>query len=85
MKIPRIYADFNNQNSSGFPRLNTIGSLESINRLPASLEAGQEVLLFEEEFEVIATIQFDANDDVWIGIPRWDTIKYFHGSSEAQN
>lgn len=73
----KIYADFNNADETGRIRLNTVGSLQDINRLKGSLAPGISVVLYTPgDFEVAARVEYDG---IWIGIPDWSTITYLEG------
>jgi len=61
----RIYTDFNHGDERGHYLLDTTGSLRDIKRLEPQLQDGLEVLLYDEELEVPATLKFDQG---WMGI-----------------
>jgi hypothetical protein len=71
----RIYADFNNSDEQERVRLNTVGSLEDLEKHRHALKDGLKVILYMTgEFEVHGTLVFDGG--IWNGIPEWETIRY---------
>lgn len=69
----RIFADFNGQDRSGRVRLNCARSLREIAALASPLRAAQTVWLYDEEAGVEAELQYDAQHEIWLASPRWDT------------
>ena len=70
----RIYADFNSCDEDGRVCLDTVGSLQDIEKHRDVLAEGMKVILdMTDEFEVQGTLVFD---EVWKGVPDWDTIQY---------
>lgn len=71
----RIYADFNSTDEHKRVRLSTKGSMKDIELNKSQLKEGLEVILYmTDEFEVHGTLTFD---QIWLGIPAWDTIHYY--------
>jgi len=70
----RIFADFNCQDEQGRVMLDTVGSLEDIEKHRAVLKEGMEVILYTPgDFEVRGTLTFDK---IWLGIPDLSTNRY---------
>lgn len=71
----KIYADFNNSDELGRVRLNTVGSLEDLDRNRGELTEGLKVTLYTPgEFEVQGVLLFE--DGIWRSVPDWETIRY---------
>ncbi len=68
--LPRIYVDFNTLNSEPID-LVKVGQT-GVHDLPP-LRAGQHVVLYDEELEVVATVQYDRAHDFWLAAPNWAT------------
>lgn len=70
----RIYADFNSIDEQGRVNLNTVGSLEDVERHKAELREGLEVILYMTgELETRGVLVFDG---IWKAIPDWSTVRY---------
>ena len=69
-EMPRIYVDFNTLNSEpvDLVKLGQAG----VHHLPL-LHEGDRVLLYDEEMEVAATIQYDPAHAYWLAAPDWHT------------
>jgi hypothetical protein len=68
--MPRIYVDFNTLNSEPID-LVKLGQT-GVDDLPP-LHPGERVLLYDEEMEVTATIQYDREHAFWLAAPDWGT------------
>jgi len=75
MSMIKILSDFNNRDEQGRVRLSTIGALRDISVHRSELREGLEVLLYEDEFEMIARLVYDLG--MWKGILREETIRYY--------
>jgi len=75
--LPRIYGDFNNKDELLRVRLNLPRSKMEIANSHERIAVGNHVLLYEEEFEVEAVLDFDVNHDFWLASPIYSTIKYY--------
>jgi hypothetical protein len=70
----RIYADFNNCAEDGRVRLNTMGSLEDIEKHKDLIKEGLRVVLYTpNELDIEAVLCFDG---IWYGVPDADTLVY---------
>jgi hypothetical protein len=74
--IPRIYADFNNQNKSRAIGLNTVGSLASIAEIAGNLGEGMIVVLYDDDLEVQARLKRSPDGKHWLGIPDWSSRRF---------
>ena len=66
-----IYVDFQNLDTVGRVRLNTIGSIEDLNRQGTILEAGLVVRLYGDEFEVPGVVEFSPEEHTWAARFEW--------------
>lgn len=74
----KIYADFNSTNEDDKVRLNTVGSIKDIEQYEGLLKNGMKVILYMEEIEVEALLEFNETIEIWLGVPDWSTIKYLY-------
>lgn len=73
--LPRLYADFNNQDEQGRVWLIAPADLEA---LKDKLVDGVRVILHvPDDLEVEATLVFDRR---WCGVPDYSTLRYLDGS-----
>lgn len=70
--MPRIHVDFNTLNSEPID-LVKLGQT-GVDDLPP-LTAGERVILYDEEMEVAATVQYDKDHAFWLADPDWSTRK----------
>lgn len=68
--MPRIYVDFNTLNSEPIDMVK-IGQ-DGIDAMP-KLHDGEQVVLYDEEMEVAATVSYDAVHGMWLAVPDWST------------
>ena len=74
----RIYADFSTRDQLDRLVLTIPGSQPDIEKNSDRLTSGLRVVLYQPgELEVEATLVFDRG---WLGIPDWNTIKYYEGA-----
>ena len=68
--MQQVYVDFNTLNSEpvGVVKVGQVG----IDQLPP-LHAGEQVMLYDEEMEVVATIGYDPPSAMWLATPDWST------------
>jgi len=83
MKI-RIYADFNNRNEDGFVRLTVVGSERDLTKYETSLTEGINVILYDEELEIDATLKRDPRLNIWLGVPDWTTRRDLDSNSTSE-
>lgn len=72
----RLHADFNNCTEDYKARLDTMGSLRDIERHKDELCAGMTVLLNDGELEVEARLERDEENEMWLGVPDWSTLRH---------
>jgi len=76
MTTPTLFADFHNADMQGRIRLNTVGTLEDIEKLKIQLEPGLEVLIDNNEgLKVLGTVQFSNEENIWVAKIDWDNLK----------
>ena len=62
----RIFVDFHNCDPHGRVRLNTVGTLQDLNRLGFVLREGAEVLLYSYEVETEGIVTYSAEEGLWV-------------------
>ena len=67
----RIYVDFNTITTDPQDRVYINTCLDPA--LVQKLRPGLTVMLYDEEMEVAAVVEFDEHDQVWLGQPDWST------------
>jgi hypothetical protein len=67
----RIYVDFNTIAADSKDRVYI--NLRMHPALLQELRPGLTVMLYDEEMEVEAVVEFDKHDGVWLGQPDWST------------
>ena len=75
MNYPKIYADFHNADEQGRLRLNSIGTIEDLNRQHIQLHNGQNLTLYSEDLEVDGLIQYSEDDRIWVAVIDWNAIR----------
>ena len=71
----RVYFDTNEGDADGRYDLGIPGSMRDIAAAAAGLTPGTRVLLYMEDIEVEATLDWDAAHDQWWARPLWDTLR----------
>lgn len=61
-----IYVDFHNTNAKGEVRLNTRGTLDSLNRLGVRLHVGAEIDVGDDELVSRGVVAFDDDESMWV-------------------
>ena len=67
----RIYVDFNTMTTDAKERVYI--NMHVQQALAKDLRPGLVVALYDEEMEVEALVEFDEQDQVWLGLPNWST------------
>jgi hypothetical protein len=67
----RIYVDFNTMTTDAQERVYINTHVQQA--LAKDLRPGLVVALYDEEMEVEALVEFDEQDQVWLGLPNWST------------
>lgn len=84
MKLPEIYADFNNLDDEGRIRLTTLGSVTDIARLGIQLRDGLELTLATDDADdagnrddlmADAVVRYNRKDKCWVAEIDWDEVK----------
>jgi hypothetical protein len=73
-QLPAIRVDFNNADSSGRVRLNTVAALADLQALAQPLTEGAQVRLVDDELSVVGAATFSTAEDVWTAIVDWDEV-----------
>jgi hypothetical protein len=79
-EIPRVFVDFHNSDRHGRVRLNTVGTLEDLNRLGIVLREGTEVVLYCHETEADAFVTYSAEEGLWVATIDWKKIRELPGN-----
>ena len=65
-QLPRVFVDFHNSDRHGRVRLNTVGTIEDLNRLGVVLHEGAEVLLYSYEVETEGIVTYSTEEGLWV-------------------
>jgi hypothetical protein len=65
-QLPRVFVDFHNSDRQGRVRLNTVGTLQDLNRLGVVLHDGREVLLYSYEVEIEGVAVYSTEEGLWV-------------------
>ncbi len=69
--MARLYVDFNTMTTDPKARVYINTQIQPV--LAQDLRPGLVVTLYDEEMEVAALVEFDQQDQVWLGQPYWST------------
>jgi hypothetical protein len=69
--VVRLYVDFNTMTTDPKERVYINTQLQPA--VAKDLWPGLVVTLYDEEMEVDAVVEFDEQDQVWLGQPHWST------------
>ncbi len=74
----RIYVDFNTMEEDDRVFIAGIGrqsprDVELVN----VLRDGEHVLLYDEDMEIEAIVEFDVEHSRWMGVPDWATLRHY--------
>ena len=61
-----VYADFNNMDSSGRIRLNSVGTTEDIQKLSLRLTEGMLLIISDSEMTAKGIVEFSSEEDIWV-------------------
>jgi len=70
-----IYVDFQDADPEGRARLNTVGSIEDLNRQGVVLKDGLVVRLYDDEFELQGIVEFSGREHMWVARHNWEDRK----------
>jgi hypothetical protein len=76
----KVFADFNNCDKQGRVRLNTIGTVEDLNRLGIILREDLKILIGGLELEAEGTVTYSNEEGVWVARVDWDNIRELPGN-----
>lgn len=79
-QLPRVFVDFNNCDRMGRVRLNTVGTVQDLNRLGIVLREGAEMVLRSFELEAEGTVTYSSEEGVWVAAIDWDHILELPGN-----
>jgi hypothetical protein len=72
---PRVFVDFHNSDRQGRVRLNTVGTLQDLNRLGIVLSEGAEILLYCLESETEGVVSYSSEEGLWVAAVDWDKMR----------
>jgi hypothetical protein len=75
MGRPRVFADFNNTEPKRRLRLNCIGTIEDLARQRITLRDGQQLTLSGDELEAVGTVEYSAEEGLWVANIDWNAIR----------
>lgn len=61
-----VYADFNNMDSLGRIRLNSVGTTEDIQKLSLRLTEGMTLVVSDTEIRANGVIEFSSEENIWV-------------------
>ncbi len=71
----RVSVDFQNNDSEGRVRLNTVGTLQDLNRQGIILREGIELLLYCLELETEGIVTYSSAEKLWVATVDLDKIR----------
>jgi hypothetical protein len=77
---PRIWVDFQNCDSMGRVRLNTVGTLQDLDQLGVVLRDGLKVSLYCLELETEGVVVYSEEDRGWVGAVDSDRVRDREGN-----
>src|SRR4051812_46421083 len=80
-KLPRVFVDFNNSGRMGRVRLNTVGTIQDLNRLGIVLSEGAEIVLRSFELEAEGIVPSSSEEGMWVAAVDWNNILELQGIS----
>jgi hypothetical protein len=75
MNHPKVFADFQNADEQGRLRLNCIGTIEDLSRQGTQLIPGGKLLIYSEELEADAVIEYSDQEKIWVATIDWEQIR----------
>ena len=71
----KVYADFNNVDSSGRFRLNRRGTIKDLEKHHLELREGMKLVFTDdEEFEAEGYVTFSSEERIWVAVIDWSKI-----------
>ena len=77
---PRVFVDFHNSDRLGRVRLNTVGTIQDLNRLGVVLREGTEILVYCHEAEAEAVATYSKEEGLWVATIDWSKIRDLPGN-----
>ncbi len=74
-KLPRVFVDFHNSDRHARVRLNTVGTVQDLNRLGIVLHEGAEIHLYCLEAEAEGVVSYSTEEGLWVAMVDWDKIR----------
>lgn len=74
-QLPRVFVDFQNSDRQGRVRLNSVGTIQDLNRLGITLREGTEMLLYCLELETEGTATYSVEEGLWVAKVDSDDIR----------
>lgn len=78
MKRSRVFADFHNADLKGRLRLNCAGTLTDLACQKIILKDSQHLVFYSEELEVDGIVQYSDEENLWVAVIDWNTIREVH-------
>ncbi len=75
MDMPRVFVDFHNSDEQGRVRLNTLGSIEDLDRAGVVMRNGSKLLLYGDEMEAEGEVVFSTEEGIWTAKIDWEAIR----------
>ena len=67
MKLKTIFVDFNNVDSLGRVRLNTVGSIKDIENKNVRLESNLQLVINDDDgLKALAIIEYSEKENIWV-------------------
>ena len=70
-----VYADFNNMDSAGRIRLNTVGTIEDVQKLSLRLVEGMSLVVSDSEIKASGKVEFSSEENIWVLNLDEDTVQ----------
>jgi hypothetical protein len=76
-----VFVDFHNSDKQGRIRLNTVGTLEDLNRLGIVLREGIQIIVCCLESEAEGVVTYSREEGLWVAAINWNDIRDLPGNS----
>jgi hypothetical protein len=78
-KLPKVFVDFHNCDRQGRVRLNTVGTIQDLNRQGITLQEGIEMTFGNLELETEGIVTYSTEEGLWVAKFDWDSIRELPG------
>jgi hypothetical protein len=78
-QLPRVFVDFNNTDRQRRIRLNTVGTLQDLNRLGIILREGTKMIVCSVELETEGTATYSSDEGLWVARIDWERVQKLPG------